>query len=59
MIRLWAMGRIFPHFFDTDETRISRESRPHSLIRHGAFAAIVALALAFIAGITLALGPSG
>lgn len=59
MIRLWAKGRDFPHFFNAAETRISRESRPHSLIRHGGIAAIVVLALAFIAGITLALGPSG
>ena len=59
MNRLWAMGRDFSHFFDAAGTRISRESRPHSLIRHGGIAAIVVLALAFTAGITLALGPSG
>ena len=57
MNRLWAMGRNFPHFFNADETRFSRESRPHCLIRHGAFTAIVVLALACTAGITLRLGP--
>lgn len=46
-------------FFETDESWWSRENRATGLIRHGAIAAIVALALAFAAGITHLLGPLG
>jgi DNA-binding CsgD family transcriptional regulator len=45
--------------FESDETWIGRESRATAFARHGAIAAIVAVALAFAAGITHLLGPLG
>lgn len=46
-------------FFNDGDSWDSREGRTDALIRHGAIIAIVSLALAFAAGVTLFLSPSG
>lgn len=58
MVSSRVMGRNFPHFFfHTEDTWLARNDRATGLIRLGAIAVIIALALGTAAVITQLVGP--